>query len=294
LSTEPEVARFERVPRSDKLHLLRDILHLLNEMDGISGTQRLFYETKKRITRPEVDFSVESTFNDYITTGNKLDLMTVRGTVAKISEKGRKLTEISRFGEPRLSNSEKNFFKSLLFAYLPFRIFLSFGFCNGRTFVDEDELYTHAKCPTREELLTAYMKIKGQDTDREARTLLGWSIQIGLIEFDEYSGHYYLTREQSIESDSFLDELRKVYVSVRHPRTKIALIPEARFRFCCSMNLQRRFFDNYVLQLYETKPSEVQLGKGSASRDDVLKFGIKGKRFYYYYIILSNVHSDEK
>lgn len=289
MSTKSSAKISERVPRADKLNLLRDILHLLKKEGGIAGRRRLFYETKKNITQPEIDFSVESTFKDYLAIGNKLTLIKTTLSVAKMSEKGRHLVEISRFGERRLCKSEKKFFRSLLLAYHPFRIFLSAGFCEGRSFDSEEELYRHAKCPKRETLMKAYMEIKGQDTDREARTLLGWGIQIGLIELDEYSRRYYLTREKDIEIDSFLAELHKAYLSVRDPRTRTALIPEVRFHCCCSANIKRSVFDSYLMQLYEKNPSEILLGKGSASRADVLKFGVKDKTYYYYYIKMSDV-----
>jgi hypothetical protein len=294
MPTEHGAVKLERVPRADKLNLLRDIIHLLNQMDGVSGTRRLFYETRRQVTKPEIDFSVESTFNDYLAAGDKLGLIMVTNTSAKILDKGKRLIAISRFGESKLGDKEKSLLKSLLLAYEPFRAFLGTGFCNGRAFLNEDELFSYAKCPRREEIIKAYMQTKRQDTDREARTLLGWGSQIGLTEFDEYSEHYYLIREQEVDLDSFLGTLREVYDDVRHPRTRIASVPEVRFRFCCSMNMQRQVFDNYLLQLFETKPLQVQLARGTTSRDEVLKFGIKGKRFYYYYIKLADVNVNEK
>lgn len=284
--TDREKTRPERVPRADKLNLIRDILHLLDEMGGISGGQRLFYETKKRITKPGVDFSVEITFDDYLTAEKKLGLMEVRKSVAKITKKGQRLVSISKFGNRGLKVSERKFFRSLLFDYPSFRMFLTIGFCEGRRFGDEDELYRFAKCPRREALVEAYMEATGQNTDREARTLLGWAVQTGLTEFDEYIGQYYLVRERDFDLDVFLDGLHSTYLKTRNPRTKMALIPDVRFLFCCSTNTSRSVFDECLLKLNESEPSKVQLARASSSRPDVLKFGIREKAFYFYYIKL--------
>jgi len=284
--TGPETTKPERVPRADKLNLVRDILHLLDDMGGTSGRRRFFYETRKKITKPDVDFSVESTFNDYLIAEKKLGLMKVRARAAKITRKGQRLVSISKFGDQALSESEKRLFRSLLFAYFSFRAFLIVGFCEGKEFINEDELYCFAKYPEREVIVKAYMKTTGQNTDREARTLLGWAVQVGLTEFDEYSGRYYLVKERHFDLDTFLKELRAAYLRTRSPRTKMALIPEVRFIFCSSTNSSRSFFDGYLLELHDSQPSKIQLAKASSSRQDVLKFGLRGKTFYYYYIRL--------
>jgi len=284
--TQSEKTTGERVPRADKLNLLRDILHLLSEMGGVSGKKRLFYETKKKVTKPEYDFSVASTFDDYLIAGRMLALIKITKQAAKITAKGEQLVKTSKFGERDLGKFEKSFMRSLLLTYSPFRMFISIGFCEGRNFANESQLYLHGKCPHREELMKTYMQTKGHETDREARTLLGWSEQIGLVEFDEYSGQYYLVKDEGIDLNSFLRELRSIYPNVRDSRKKLALIPELRTQFCCSMNTSRKVFDNNLLKLNEIMPSKVQLGKASSSRDVVRKFGIHGKTFYYYYLKL--------
>ena len=76
-SPKSESTRAERVPRADKLHLLRDITHLLNDSEGIAGRRMIFYKARDRVTKSEGDFAVESTFDDYISLGGKLGLMKV-------------------------------------------------------------------------------------------------------------------------------------------------------------------------------------------------------------------------
>jgi len=286
LSTDFRARISGRVPRADKLNLLRDIVHLLNEEGGISGKKRLFYKTRRRISKPEANFPVQSTFKDYLDIGTKLALFETTLSVARISKKGKHLVGISKFGGTRLLEPERKFFRSLLLEYRPFRIFLSIGFCDRVAFQSEDELFRYAGCPTRETIMRAYMETKRQDTDREARTLLGWSVQIGLVEFDEYYRRHYLTREKEVSLKSFLNILHKAFLKVREPRTGTALIPEVRFHCCCAGKIKRNIFDSNLMWLYEDRPSEIQLSRGSASRDEVLKFGIKGKTYYYYYIKL--------
>ena len=149
-------------------------------------------------------------------------------------------------------------------------------------------------CPSRNELLTSYMQLKGHETDREARTLLGWSQQIGLVEFDEYSLKYYLVRENRLDLDLFLKELCSIYLEIRDPRERVVLVPKLRANFCCRMKISRSDFDESVLELDRIMPSRVQLGKASSSREDVRRLGIKGKTFYYYYIKIAKDLQDNE
>jgi hypothetical protein len=130
------------------------------------------------------------------------------------------------------------------------------------------------------------MDEKGHTTDREARTLLGWSQQIDMVEFDGYSHRYYLIADRSIEQKEFLHNLKQAYLRIYEPKKQIALVPDLRITFCCQNKVSRALFDRYVLELEALMPSIVQLGKASSSREIVRRYGLHGKTFYYYYIKL--------
>lgn len=55
MTMPPENDILERVPRADKLNLLRDVLHLLLEIGGVSGKRRLLNETIRSLTAPELE-----------------------------------------------------------------------------------------------------------------------------------------------------------------------------------------------------------------------------------------------
>lgn len=275
--------KLERVPRADRLDVLRDILNLLTDLGGVSGKKRLLYETREN-TATEPYFSDTTTFGDYLTSGQMLTLLEIRNNVVVITEKGSAFVKVGKFGETNLSKVEQSFLRPLCLEYQPFRTFIILGFCKGLDSSSLHQIYIDSECPKRKELLENYMQVKGHDSDREARTLLSWSQQIGLVEFDEYSLQYYLVREHPLDLDLFLRELSRTYLEIHDPRQRVALIPELRARFCCKMNVNRKVFDESVLELNRLMPSKVQLGKATSSREDVRKLGIHGKTFYYYYI----------
>jgi hypothetical protein len=282
VSSEKNV--LERVPRADRLDLLRDILHLLAEFEGVSGKRRLLYETRQSMGKTEACLLDAATFEDYLAAGQVMTLLEETGDAVSITEKGTSLVKMGLFGYPNLVQIEQVFFKNLILEYQPFRTFINVGFRKGFDFSNYQQILIDDECPKRTELLRNYMKVKNHSTDREARTLLGWSQQIGLVEFDEYSQQYYLIRESPIDLDLFLKELYQIYLQIRDPVKKLSLIPELRATFCCSANISRKVFDETLLKLNELMPSKVQLGKASSSRDVVRKFGVHGKTFYYYYI----------
>lgn len=190
-------------------------------------------------------------------------LKTTKNTVT-ITEKGRDLVKISKFGAPNLDEGEKNFLRPLVLDYSPFRTYISKGFLKGEVFANEEQLYAHyehSDCPKRKDLIESYMRFKGHRTDREARTLLKWSEQIGIVEVDEYSRKYYLIGKSIMDRESFISKLFKIYFEIWDPRKKVALIPELRTLFCCSLKISREVFDRNLLELYETMPSKVQLRK---------------------------------
>lgn len=293
LMTKASRLELERVPRADRLDLLRDILNLLTNLGGVSGKRRLLYETRKKLS-PETSFSDEAAFQDYLEAGQALTLMNVKNNAIAITEKGSAFVKMGKFGETNLLKVEQNFLKTLCFKYTPFRTFIIMGFHKGIEFLNIHQLYMGNICPGRKDLLTSYMQVKGHETDREARTLLGWSQQLGLVEFEEYSLKYYLVREKPLDLDLFLKELLRIYLEIRDPRERVVLVPKLRAHFCCRMKISRRDFDESMLELDRIMPSKVQLGKASSSREDVRRLGIKGKTFYYYYIKIAEGLQDNE
>jgi hypothetical protein len=276
---------FNRVPRADKLTLLRDTLHVLAKLDGITSKSRLLLETEKIMQTPDRYFTDPNSFEDYLTLGVFLSLIQRKENVIILLIKGKELVKLSSLSAPNLSNEEREFLQPLLLGYKPFKRFISDGF-HKNSEKDLNQVSVASICLTREELLSRYMDIKGHTTDREARTLLGWSLQAGMVEYDGYSHTYYLIEDRQIETDLFLKELKKSYAEIRDAKTQIALIPALRIKFCCDNRMPREIFDNTLLHLESLMPSIVQLGKASSSREIVRRYGIHGKTFYYYYIKL--------
>ena len=273
-----------RAPRADKLNLARDILHLLVKHGGALTLKSLFVETEKEFTPPKTEIWKWETFYEYVVFLKRLKLARVAPPIVRILEAGRSIVSCSNFAEKDLGECEKQFFKSLLFSYAPFLDFLVTGFCRGKSFQNEEELREISECPRRVDLLRTYMKAHQQKDDREARAMLYWGTQIGLIEFDECHKSFLIVNPRRIDSDSFLTHLFQAYNESRDFKTRMALIPEVRFRCCCALKISRKIFDEYLIRFSNEHPTTIELGRASSSRTEVVKYGVIDNRNYYYYI----------
>jgi hypothetical protein len=279
----PQKNLYNRVPRADNLYLLRDTLHILYSLGETSSKSKLLNETVKTMQKPDRYFSDPSSFDDYLQVGEILDFIRIINESVILTERGKEFVKIDRF-KLGLSPGEGKYLKKLLYQYPPFRTFIIKGF-RQNSGVNNNQLSLYNKCPFRKDLLRSYMSEKGHNTDREARTLLAWSQQVGMVEFDNYSHRYHLIEERSdYDLSTFLKDLYKIYLEVRDSKAKVALIPEVRSPFCCFHSISRVAFDRMMLELNFLMPAIVQLGKASSSREIVRRFGIHGKPFYYYYV----------
>jgi len=273
-----------RVPRADKLNLVRDILHILAKYGNVLTVNLLFAQTKEHFVPPKTEVWKRDTFNEYITFLKRLKLAIVTPVIVRILERGESLVGCSKYGQEELGDFEKQIFKQLLLSYPPFRDFLSVTFCGGQPFSNMKELFERSKCPRRTEMLKKYLIAYNQKDDREARTMFYWGTQVGLIEFDGYHDSLFLVNPRNIDPDFFLHQLSQACNETRDLKTGIALIPEVRFRICCAQKISRRVFDDYLIRSFNEHPTNIELGKGSISRTEVVKYGITYNKNHYYYI----------
>jgi hypothetical protein len=281
------------IPKADDLYAVRDMLYILLQNGGSITKKQLYNLINQEFLTRGCDIWAEATFEEYVTFIDYLEFAKFTPLEIKL------LKPVEDFlvnnywerGTVQLSQKEKEFFREKLLKYRALLRFLEVVFIEiGSLEADIDQLSLNKiiliseSVKGRKVLLEKWMKYCGVTDDRDSRAMLSWCLQTDIVDKDEYSDSYFLISCKEPDINTFKQSLIRNYPLVFDRMLKRAKIPDLRVKVCADLHMAISNFDKLLGTLENQKPHAIFMDRATNVRDEVAKYALKRKSFYYYYI----------
>lgn len=286
----PEFDRIGHIPKADELYSVRDVLYIIHSRGGTVQRTALFQEARKLSAIRKLAPWSSPTFDEYLLLMGYLNLVTTdKGYVTLESDTVDFLRKNTWKVQEPLNDSEVLFLRNRLLKYKSLIRFLEIVFCSAKRFENFKKIVEESDAiKERMKVLHKWMDYFKLEDDRDARVLLSWCQQLGIVERDEYSNIYYLVSGENVSYQTFLQSLAKNYRETFDRDLRRAKIPDLRIRTCIDIHISMTTFDRMLLAVELKNPTSITMDRATSARGEVEQFGIKEKGFYYYYIKLED------